>query len=175
MLKALKDLFRGILTLKETTEEFVSGYVVTDTTIDMIKKHEGYRSEAYEDVVAVWTIGYGNTFYEDGTKVKAGDKITRAKAEKLLRYVVNDFASEVDSMLKVQLNPCQFGALVSFSYNVGLSALKRSTLLKKVNANPDDAGIALEFEKWVKAGGKTYPGLLKRREEEVDFYFSKNC
>lgn len=175
MFKVLKDIFRGILNIKETTEEFVSGYVVSDETIEMIKQHEGFRSEAYEDVVAVWTIGYGNTFYADGTKVKKGDKITRSEAEKLLRHIVEDFASEVDSMLKVHLTPCQFGALVSFSYNVGLSALRRSTLLKKVNANPDDAGIALEFAKWVKAGGKTYPGLVKRREEEADYYFSKNC
>jgi len=161
--------------MKETTEEFVSGYTITDETIEMIKRHEGFRSEAYEDVVAVWTIGYGNTFYADGTKVKGGDKITRSEAEKLLRHIVEDFASEVDSMVKVHLTPCQFGALVSFSYNVGLSALRRSTLLKKVNANPDDSGIALEFAKWVKAGGKTYPGLVKRREEEADYYFSKNC
>lgn len=171
----LKDLFRGILAIKESTEEFASGYVLSDETIELIKKYEGYKSEAYSDVVGVWTIGYGNTYYEDGTRVKEGDEITRAQAEKLLRHTVNDFASEVDSVLKVHLNKCQFGALVSFTYNVGISALKRSTLLKKVNANPNDAGIALEFGKWVKAGGKTYPGLVRRREEEADFYFNQNC
>lgn len=171
----LKDLFRGILSIKETTEEFASGYVVSDETIDLIKKYEGFKEEAYSDVVGVWTIGYGNTYYKDGSRVKEGDKITRAQAEKLLRHIVDEFASEVDSVLKVHLNKCQFGALVSFTYNVGISALKRSTLLKKVNANPDDAGIALEFAKWVKAGGKTYQGLVRRREEEADFYFNKNC
>lgn len=175
MLKLLKDLFRGITSIRETVEEYESGYIVSDATIDLIKKYEGFKAEAYEDVVSVWTIGYGNTFYEDGTKVKSGDKITRARAEKLLRYVVDDFANEVDSVVKVHLNKCQFGALVSFTYNVGITALKRSSLLKKVNANPDDAGIAVEFAKWVKAGGKTYPGLVKRREEESDFYFNKNC
>ena len=182
MLKFMKDIFKGILHIGETKENFVepvnnpiSRSMVSNKTIEMIKKHEGYRTNAYEDVVGVWTIGYGNTFYEDGTKVKSGDKVTKARAEELLKHIVNDFATDVDKMVKVDLNPCQFGALVSFSYNVGLNALKRSTLLKKVNANPNDAGIALEFVKWTKAGGKTFPGLVKRRQEESDYYFSKNC
>ena len=67
----------------------------------------------------------------------------------------------------------QFDALVSFAYNLGNGALKGSTLLKKVNANPNDIAIKKEFLKWVNAGGKRLQGLVNRRTEEANLYFSK--
>ena len=66
-----------------------------------------------------------------------------------------------------------FSAIVSFTYNVGIGNLKSSTLLKKVNANPNDQSISLEFKKWVKSAGKVLPGLVRRRESESDLYFKK--
>jgi lysozyme len=67
----------------------------------------------------------------------------------------------------------QFNALVSFAYNLGAQSLKGSTLLKKVNANPNDPTIAVEFLKWVNAGGRKVAGLVRRREAEANLYFTK--
>ena len=175
MLKFLKSLMKGVTQIKETTKNFGNGYTVSKRTVDLVKSFEGYQPVAYKDAVGVWTIGYGNTFYADGSKVKQGDSISHAEAEKLLRKVLDQFADQVTDEIRVQLTDCQFGALVSFTYNVGIAAFRRSTLLRKVNADPEDQDIRLEFTKWVRAGGKTLGGLVKRRKEEADLYFSENC
>jgi lysozyme len=83
------------------------------------------------------------------------------------------FEKYVDSYCVDTITQNQFDALVSFAYNLGPSNLKVSTLLKKVNANPNDELIKLEFMKWVKAGGKTLKGLVRRREAEANLYFKK--
>lgn len=138
---------------------------------DVIKLHEGLRLTAYRDAVGVPTIGYGNTFYEDGSKVKMGDKITQQRADSLLVLIVDSFATSVDEYVTVVLNQNQFDALVSFTYNVGKSAFAKSTLLKKVNAGPCDPAIRAEFMRWNKAKGKVLAGLTKRRKLEADLYF----
>lgn len=139
---------------------------------NLIKKHEGLRLTAYKCSAGVDTIGYGSTFYEDGSKVKPGDKITLERANKLFDNTVSQFAKRVKELVKSDLTENQFAALVSFAFNVGIAALGRSTLLKKVNANPDDPTIRDEFMKWTKAGGRILRGLAKRREEEATLYFS---
>ena len=139
----------------------------------LLAKHEGLSLKAYKCPAGVWTIGYGNTYYEDGTKVKEGDIITKQRAEELLRIIANDFATKVDALVKPKLTLQQFDALVSFAYNVGTANFAKSTLLKKVNANPLDPTIRAEFEKWNKANGKVYKGLVTRRKEEADLYFTK--
>jgi lysozyme len=141
--------------------------------IALIKKFEGFLPCPYLCFAGVPTIGYGNTFYEDGRKVTLSDKcISEKKADRLLRVVVQKFENGVNDLLTTEVGPEQFSALVSFSYNVGLGALRRSTLLKKVNANPCDPTIGAEFLKWNKAGGKVLKGLTRRRTEEVELYFS---
>jgi lysozyme len=144
---------------------------VSKEGLDLIKKHEGYRDNAYLCPAKVWTIGYGNTFYESGRKVKEGDVISKDKAERLLEWVVEDFARNVRSTIKVPLNQNQFNSLVSFAYNLGIGNLRSSTLLRKVNANPGDPTIFNEFLRWNKAGGKVLNGLTKRRQEEANLYF----
>jgi lysozyme len=175
MIKFLKNLIKGVRQVQETTRNFGKGYNVNKTTLDLIKRFEGYEAVAYMDAAGVWTIGYGSTFYADGTKVKRGDGISHSEAEKLLRTVVDDFADKITDEIRVQLTDCQFGALVSFTYNVGIEAFRRSTLLRKLNADPEDPAIRTEFGRWVRAGGKTLGGLVKRRKEEADLYFSENC
>jgi len=175
LINFLKGLIKGVVEIKEETEQLSGIYHVSDEMTQKIKKFEGYMSTAYADAKGVWTIGYGNTFYADGTPVKQGDKITRAEAEKLFSEVLGQFASDVADAVKVELNKCQFDALVSFTYNVGIGNLKKSTLLKKVNADPEDESIRTEFNKWNKSGGKTLPGLIKRRKDEADYYFGKTC
>jgi lysozyme len=128
-----------------------------------------------------WTIGWGNTFYANGSKVKEGDKITQSEADNLFATILKRFESDVISLLKAKVNENQFSALVSFAYNVGsdidadtiAEGLGDSTLLKKVNKNPDDPTIATEFAKWKNAGGKPSNGLIRRRKAESDLYFKK--
>lgn len=139
----------------------------------IIKKHEGLRLRAYLCPAGVPTIGYGSTFYEDGTKVKMGDEISKERAERLLFQAVMKFETQVKSMLMQPLNNNQISALTSFVYNLGPGALRRSTLLKKINANPNDPSIRDEFMKWNKAGGVVLPGLVARRKDESDLYFKK--
>lgn len=141
---------------------------------DFVKAKEGLSLTAYLCPAKVWTIGYGNTSYETGIKVKQGDKISKERAELLFNNTFENFALQVKQLVfKSTLNDNQFSALVSFAYNVGIGALKSSTLLKKVKANPNDKAIANEFAKWNKAGGKVLAGLISRRAKESDIYFKK--
>jgi lysozyme len=141
--------------------------------IDLIKKYEGFRSEPYLCPANVATIGFGTTFYPDGKKVKLTDSpISETIAEVILKRQLEKFEQYVDSYCIDSINQNQFDALVSFCYNLGPTNLKSSTLLKKVNKNPNDPTIKDEFMKWVKAGGKTLKGLVARRKEEAELYFS---
>ena len=135
--------------------------------IDLIKKFEGLRLESYKCPAGLWTIGYGNTMWENTIKVKENQVIDIQRAEKLLTYWVNKYADKIN--LKVNQN--QFDALVSFAYNVGIGNFDSSTLKKKVIANPNDPTIRDEFMKWVSSKGKQLPGLVKRREAEANLYF----
>lgn len=140
--------------------------------LDLIKKHEGFRNHPYLDVALVPTIGYGNTFYTDGTRVKMTDKpITQAEATELLKDIVGEFEVKVNKLIKVKLTQNQFDAIVSFVYNVGAGAFEKSTLLKRINSNPDDEDINYQFSRWNKAGGKVHKGLKKRRNQEAWLYF----
>lgn len=145
---------------------------VNKATIDLIKHEEGLKLTAYQCPAKVWTIGYGSTFYVNGSKVKQGDIITQVEAELILSTVVSSFADQVSKVVKSKLTENQFGSLVSFAYNVGIGAFTGSTLLKKVNANPNDQSIGIEFARWNKAGGKVLQGLINRRKAEKELYFS---
>ena len=138
---------------------------------NLIKSFEGCKLKAYQCSAKKWTIGYGNTFYEDGTLVKIGDAISQQKAEQLFELIANEFASKVAKLVTSNVTDNQFGALTSFAYNCGVVNLQKSTLLKKVNANHNDITIKQEFLKWNKAGGKVLAGLTRRREAESNLYF----
>lgn len=137
----------------------------------IIRKFEGLKLQAYLCPANVWTIGYGSTFYENGSKVQQGDKITLDRADRLLFDMVKRFEIGVKGLVKSDLNENQLGALTSFAFNVGIGALQKSTLLKKVNANPNDPTIRNEFMRWTRAGGKVLKGLVTRRESEANLYF----
>jgi lysozyme len=145
---------------------------VNNLGIDLMHFFEGCKLEAYQCSAKVWTIGWGNTFYENGTPVRQGDKITQDRANELFEFVVNEFAVGVEKLLTKTVNENQFSALVCFAYNVGTGNFAKSTLLKKVNANPNDATIANEFLRWNKAGGKELLGLTRRRTAESKLYFT---
>lgn len=141
--------------------------------LDIIKRYEGLRLKPYKDAVGIPTIGYGTTYYKDNKLVALSDPpITEAEAEDLLSHHAYSFYEQVIELTKEQkLNANQLSALTSFSYNLGIGALIRSSLLKKVKANPLDKSIRLEFQRWTKAGGKVLKGLERRRKDEADLYF----
>jgi lysozyme len=142
--------------------------------VELIKTFEGFKSAPYKCPAGIPTIGYGATFYPNGKKVTMTDKaLTETESVELLKHMLVSFEKYVDSYCRDDINQNQFDALVSFAYNLGPANLKSSTLLKKVNANPADESIKLEFMKWVKAGGKTLKGLVARREAESKLYFKK--
>ena len=146
---------------------------ISQKGIDLIKKFEGLKLKPYLCSAGVPTIGYGNTFYETGKKVTLNDpQITEKRAEELLSHLLVSFEKYVDSYCRDDINQNQFDALVSFAYNLGPNSLKASTLLKKVNINPLDPTIKVEFLKWTKAGGRVLKGLVLRREAEAALYFS---
>ena len=145
---------------------------LNDKGKDLIKFYEGCKLVAYKCSAAKDTIGYGNTFFENGTPVKPGDKITQERANELFEIIAKDFADKVTPLIKSAVTPNQFAAITSFAYNAGIGNLKSSTLLKKVNANPNDPTIALEFAKWVRANNKVLAGLEKRRAAESKLYFT---
>lgn len=145
----------------------------------LIKKFESCRLEAYKDTAGVWTIGYGNISYENGTKVKQGDKIAQWRAEDLFKRIAQRFVNDVNYLTKgIQLTQNQFDALVSFAYNVGSDidqdtipeGLGDSTLLKMILNNPENPDISKEFLKWNKAGGEVLSGLTRRRKAEAHLY-----
>lgn len=146
---------------------------INKSGIDIIKSFEGLRYKAYLCPSKIWTIGYGNTFYEDGTKVKEGDIIGLERASQLLDIILLGFEKSVLKYVKSTLNDNQYSALVSFCYNVGLGNLSKSTLLKKVNINPNDPSIEKEFMKWNKSKGIILKGLTRRRIAESKLYFKK--
>ena len=146
----------------------------------IIANFEGLRLSPYLCSAGVPTIGYGSTFYPSGKKVTMKDKpITKETAMWMLKVTANMFAKDVDMLVTSNINQNQFNALVSFAFNLGSDidaddipeGLGDSTLLKKVNANPNDPTIAKEFMKWINSNGKPNNGLKRRRAEEVKIYF----
>ncbi len=146
--------------------------IVDQKCIDIVKKFEGFRFKPYSDVVGVPTIGYGSTFYADGTRVTLKDPpISEADAEYLTKLVLNKVATRVDKLVKVSLSTNQFSALVSFTYNLGVGAFSKSTLLKVINREELDKAPE-QLMRWTKAGGKVLKGLVRRRQAEADLWLS---
>lgn len=139
---------------------------INQAGINLIKKFEGFRPEAYLCPAGVWTIGYGFT-----ESVKEGDRITLAEAETRLEMELSRFEACIDQSVRVSLTLNQFSALVSFVFNIGCTAFKKSTLLKKLNAG-DEALASREILRWNKANGKELPGLTKRRNAEFHLFLT---
>lgn len=131
----------------------------------LIKEFEGCELEAYQDVVGVWTIGYGHT----GADVDPDLYITQAVADELLARDLARFEAGVSRMAKVPLTQNEFDALVSFSFNLGLANLAGSTLLRLLNAGQKVAAAA-EFPRWNRAGGRVLAGLTRRRVAEQSLF-----
>lgn len=140
--------------------------------VKIIKEFEGFFSKAYLDPVGIPTIGWGTIQYPNGTKVRMGDYCSAEQATEWLMHEVREKAMAVERLVKVKLSNNAFCALTSFAYNCGIGAFEKSTMLRKLNSGADKAEVALEFDKWVYAGGKVLKGLVRRRNAEKKLFLA---
>lgn len=140
--------------------------------IDLISSFEDTKLKAYDDGVGVWTIAIGTTIYPNGVKVKKGDTCTLEQAKSYFANDLKRFEKTVNDSVKVDLTQNQFDALVSLTYNIGSTAFKKSTLLKKLNAK-DYIGASDQFLAWVSPGSKVEKGLRRRRMAERALFTKK--
>lgn len=162
-----------------------------DKGMEFLMKEEGLKLKPYLDSKGIPTISIGCTYYENGTPVKMSDPIiTKERAIQLFKNVVKGFEKAVFSSVISQINQNQFNALVSICYNIGIGGFKSSTLLKRVNANPQDPLIIDAFRMWGGAGDGSHNGkdddgdgiidekgeklqvLKLRRIREANLYFT---
>ena len=164
MVAWVANLFR-----KKTTQTKVEGRAwMTVHNIDIIKKHEGLRLEAYMPTPNdVWTIGYGHTH-----TTQKGMKITAGQAESLLRKDITLVEKAVNKLVVVPLTQNQFDALSSLVFNIGEGAFSTSTLLRLLNAG-DYEGAANQFPRWNRQKGRVLNGLTRRRQEERQLFLKK--
>ena len=137
---------------------------IGDRGLALIKSFEGLRLEAYLDSVGVPTIGYGHT-----KDVQMGDTCTEEQADEWLREDCADAEECVNSAVSVPLTQNEFDALVSFVFNLGCGALRRSTLLRLL-LDSDYDGAAAQFHRFNKAGGQPLAGLTRRRAAEAKLF-----
>jgi lysozyme len=143
---------------------------ISQNGIELIKLFEGCKLKSYKCPAGVWTIGYGNTFYLDGSKILMGQKITQAEADMLLLKLLPKYEATVDRNIKVSVTQNQYDALVSFCWNCGSS----ESLFRMVNIKATDEVI----HKWlcshyIMGGGKVLAGLVRRRKAEADLFIKK--
>ena len=142
--------------------------------LKLITTSEGWSAKPYICAGGICTIGYGNTYYENGDKIKMTDKaITKERGMELFKWSLGVYEKAVDSFTVDTINQNQFDALVSICYNIGANALKGSTLIRRVNANLNDPTIAAAFGMWNKANSKVLKGLTTRRAKEAALFFKK--
>ena len=156
---------------------------VSDKLIQMLKHHEGVRQKPYRCPAKLWTIGVGHVLYprqgalklEERDSVPLRDEDNRTfsmeEVDDILRHDLERFERGVERYCPVKLTQGQFDALVSFSFNLGLGGLQRSTLRQKV-LRGDFEGAAEEFLKYTIAGGKVLKGLVSRRNDERALFLS---
>lgn len=132
--------------------------------VSLIKEFEGCKLHAYKDAVGIPTIGYGST-----RGVHMGQTITQQEADDMLYADMDDAWQDVYALVNVPITQGQCDALTSFTFNLGASRLKNSTLLRKLNAGDTD-GASAEFAHWVHAGSQVLPGLVRRREAEREMF-----
>lgn len=147
---------------------------VNAAAIALVKEFEGLRLRAYADPASggdPWTVGYGHTSAAGPPKVTKGTVITAAEAETILADDLARVAGQVRKLVTVPLNDNQFGALVSFTFNLGIGNLRSSTLLRRLNAG-DYKAAAAELPRWNHAAGKVMAGLTRRRAAEQELFLT---
>lgn len=133
----------------------------SEAGISLIKRFEGCRLTKYLDAIGKPTIGYGHLLSSDSEL----EQITQEQAEEILKDDLKRFEVGIVKLITSPLNQNQFDALISFSFNLGLGTLQRSTLRMKLNRGEYE-GAAGEFLKYIRAGGRVMNGLVARRHAE---------
>lgn len=163
---------------------------VNSATLTLVKSFEGLPDgdpstvnlDPYLDPVGIWTVGWGHAIAWQGRWLRGSQNaaqaralypggITQPQAELLLHGDLLDAGRDVALSVSVPINDNQFGALVSFAFNLGANNLRNSTLLRKLNRS-DFSGAADEFSRWVRADGQVLPGLVKRRAAERTLFLT---
>lgn len=141
---------------------------ISNTGVELIAKWEGFRNKAYQDIVGVWTIGYGHT-----RNVRNGDTITKENAKKLLATEIERHTVKIFDYVKVPLTQGQYDALASFHYNLGANILKGTDLLNEINKQ-NWINASAEMLRFNKAGGRIVQGLVNRRKEEAQLFLDSS-
>ena len=156
---------------------------VSPKAIAMIKHHEGVRNKPYRCPAKLWTIGVGHVLYPDQGKIPLAERdnyplrpednrsFTAQEIDGILRADLARFEQGVGKFITVPLTQGMFDGLVSFSFNVGLGTLQRSTLRQKL-LRGDKTGAGEELLKYCMAGGKILRGLQNRRIDERALFLS---
>jgi len=161
-LKKLLSIIEKLLQKKRNKDMKIS-----QEGLSLIKKFEGCELEAYKCAAGVWTIGYGST-----KGVKEGDTLTEEETDNLLLHEMDEYEGYVLEAVEMPLSQHQFDAIVSWTFNLGPSNLKASTMLKVLNkGNYED--VPAQIKRWNKAGGKVLEGLIRRREAEALLFEGK--
>ena len=150
---------------------------LSDKGKKLLMEWEGFKAEIYKDSAGLKTIGVGHlltqdelAIYEitldDGVRVKFDGGLTDDQVLSLLARDVRRFEKAVTDAITNDLTQNQFDAIVSFAFNVGVSAFRGSKLLKALNQGRF-SDVPSELRKWTKAGGQIVQGLVNRREKEI--------
>ncbi|KAH7385259.1 lysozyme [Phaeosphaeria sp. MPI-PUGE-AT-0046c] len=149
-----------------------NGPNVNAATVSLIKEFEGFVPSPAPDPIGLPTVGYGHLCQKsECAEVPYSFPLSEATASQLLSSDLKAPQQTITlrTSSAVILNANQYGALVSWTFNVGPTNVQSSTLLKRLNAGEDaNTVIAEELPKWNKAGGQTLPGLVRRRAAEVE-------
>lgn len=148
---------------------------ISPNGIKFIAGFEGFVSRPKPDPVGYCTVGYGHLIRYGPCQPQDHKKygtLTQIEALKLLETDLREYSDAIRDSVTVPLTQNQFDALVSFAYNNGVGAWLSSTLKRKIEAKAPPAEIRHEFSRWVNAGGRPLPGLVRRRAAEADLFFS---
>jgi len=144
---------------------------INETGLALIRGWEGCRLKAYKDPVGILTIGYGHTSMAGPPEVRLGMTISQEEAERMLATDLVRYEAAVDTVITQPMNENERAAMISLCYNIGGSGFARSSVARYFNEG-NKAKAAASFLMWVKAGGKTLPGLINRRNAEMDLFLT---
>ena len=142
---------------------------ISKIAFEKIKEFEDCRLQAYQDAAGVWTIGYGHTY-----NVRQGDTISQWYADDMLKEDIENVERQLMALHDpevLDMTPQQLDAVVSFVFNLGIKRWQYSTLRRLIMYGKPKEVIQKEWMRWVFAGGKRLPGLVKRRQWECNRFF----
>jgi len=141
--------------------------------LQLLEKLEGLKTKAYKDTVGVWTIGIGSTFYENGSRVKEGDILTKEECYHLFELTKSKYEKPINDSINTLISQNQFDALFCFCYNIGATGFKNSTVVRMINSLASKEEIISAWMMW-KGKTKNKSGkyvLESRRQAEINEYF----